>query len=187
MELKTKKIEIDDPLNDEVERLLDTLFPAEEHYPMEWLKAWAQRDMTDYFAFFDGEAFLGFYYGFHTDTMVYGLYLAIDPALQSKGYGTAIIRLLRERFGSRNIAFCVEPLDEDAPNMEQRKMRLKLYERLGFRLTGYSSRAPERYWVLSDKGEAFRNEEFEKLLLELFGGWVHPQVVKDVDTTRQYY
>lgn len=187
MELTSRRIEIDDPLNDEVERLLDTLFPAEEHYPMEWLKAWAQRDMTDYFGFFDGNRFLGFYYGFHTDTMVYGLYLAIDPALQSKGYGTAIIGLLRERFGSRDIAFCVEPLDEDAPNTEQRKMRLKLYERLGFRLTGYSSRAPERYWVLSDKGEAFRNEEFEKLLLELFGGWVHLQVVKDVDTTRQYY
>ena len=186
MEIIFQKITPESPLNRDVERLLDQVFPADERFPMEWLREQAARDLTDYYAIFDGDQFVGFYYGFHSDAILYGLYLAIDPGLQSKGYGTAIINRLKEVYGGRDVVFCIEPLDEDCPNPEQRKRRFRLYERLGFRLTGYSYFAPERYWVMSDKGPAFRNESFEALLRELSPEAGKVEIRRDVDLDRQY-
>ena len=44
---------------------------------------------------------------------------------------------MRRHAAGRTVVLEIEPLDDDAPNIEQRRRRLAFYERGGFALTGY--------------------------------------------------
>lgn len=160
----------------EVKRLLQISFPEEEQYSMGQLFRWSMKKTGDFFAFLDGDRVIGFTMCFHTEKMVFGLFLAIDPELRSKGYGTAILKGLEERFHGTEITFHIEAPDEPAPNQEQRIRRLKLYERLGYRYTGYSFVDDSRYWIMSDRGENFDKDAYLELFRTVSGGRMVPEL-----------
>jgi len=63
------------------------------------------------------------------------LFLAIAPDMQGKGYGSAILTALQEKYGA--VELNVEPLLESAPNYPQRLRRFAFYKKNGFQDTGY--------------------------------------------------
>ena len=180
MELKIIKVEPDSPLNEKVDRLLNKVFPKTERYSMDELKFWSTFDTVEYKAFLDGNTFVGFYYIFQTEKMIWGLYLAVEPSLQSKGYGSAVIKQYMQLFADKEIVFGIEVPDENADNAEQRIRRLKLYERHGLNHTGYSYFIDsDKYWLMSSKGKDFDKEEFLKLYGFLTGGKDSIELIKE--------
>ncbi|RJF41450.1 GNAT family N-acetyltransferase [Actinomyces sp. 2119] len=94
--------------------------------------------------------FAGFTYTVQTSEVVFLLFLAVDEALQGRGYGSQILGDVLERAGRRPVVLEIEPLDPGASNIGQRYRRLAFYQRHGLRLTGYDVvEGAQRYSVLS--------------------------------------
>ncbi|HJJ49085.1 MAG TPA: GNAT family N-acetyltransferase [Methanocorpusculum sp.] len=71
-----------------------------------------------------------------TDEFAYFLYLAVAEECRGKGFGTAAMKFIGTEFASHCIFFSVETPSEKADNQEQRLARIRLYERLGYRISG---------------------------------------------------
>ena len=119
----------------QVRRLLAEAFPPAELIP-EWvMNALALRRSFDFTAYFDPEepsGFCGVTFTIHSDDLLFVVFLATNPALRSRGYGTRILDQLKERFPGFAIALEIEPMTTDASNFHQRERRLAFYQRNGF-------------------------------------------------------
>ncbi len=150
------------PDYDKVVELFNEAFPDYELYPIWIMRLMALRKGVDFLAFYDGDEFVGINYGACTDRLYFGLYIAIVHDKRSGGYGTQIIDMMRKRYSGKEYAFNIEVIDESADNIEQRKKRLKLYERIGFHLTDYVIiDAGEPYSIMTDR-ETLDVAEYKK-------------------------
>ena len=161
-----------------VVQLFNDSFPEYELFPMWLMRIMAFRKCVDFFAFYDGDEFIGIHYGIRTDKLAFGLFLAVRPEIRSGGYGTEIITLMRKEFDGREYTFNIEVIDEKADNIKQRKRRLKLYEELGFHLTDYVIiESGEPYSIMTDR-ETLNIEEYKKAVSKLSFGLVRPKIQK---------
>ncbi len=84
----------------------------------------------------DGDKRIGLLYVLECRDLVYIYYLAVDPGLQGRGYGSEILRKVREDHPGCRLALSCEAPDDAAENNGQRLERISFYERNGFRDTG---------------------------------------------------
>ena len=104
-------------------------------------------------------------------------YLAILPEKQGRGYGTAVIRLLRERYPDRSIIIDIEDDAVPSDNPEQRIRRRAFYERLGFsampfRLTIFG--VPS---IILSSGRRYTFEEYTEIFSQVFSSWAVSRLV----------
>lgn len=71
--------------------------------------------------------------------IIYLAFFAISPKHQNKGYGSAILKALKEIYPKNQIALEAESAYENAPNLAQRLRRANFYERIGFTNSGHKS------------------------------------------------
>lgn len=134
----------------QIEGLVRRAFPPSEQQPMDTLLDVAQQDGVDFQAYYDGGTFCGMTYTMQGADMVFVLYLAVSDEIRSRGYGTAILDELKDRFAGKPISLNIEPPDPNADNSAQRQRRLEFYKRNGFRETGfYVEDKDDRYSILS--------------------------------------
>lgn len=119
----------------QMKKLYQTAFPREERLPWWLLRLNARRKGIGLTAFLDGEDFCGFTASATVEGMHFLLFLAVEDSHRGKGYGSRILKLLKEAHDT--VALNVELLEESAPNLAQRKRRLEFYKRNGFFDTGY--------------------------------------------------
>ena len=121
----------------EVIDLYRRAFPSEERIPLWHMRLMSLRRNVRLRAWLDDGALVGLTYTVSRPTMLWLFYFAVNDAVRSRGYGSRILSHLRQEAEGRTIVLEIEPLDDDAPNIEQRRRRLAFYERGGFALTGY--------------------------------------------------
>lgn len=119
-----------------VETLINTLFPESERIPMGFLLSRAEKDFVDFLACYDKDEFVGFTYLTTNNGLTFVQYLAIDSAVQSKGYGSMILSQIKTRYPNNKIALNLQVLDEGAENSEQRIKRRAFYEKNDYKDTG---------------------------------------------------
>lgn len=151
----------------DVERLLTAAFPAYELVPYSFLTEQARRDEVSLLAYHDDGQFCGFVFMIEGVDMAYVLYLAVDETLRSKGYGARILADVSERCAGKTLMLDIEPIDEAAPNLEQRKRRREFYLRNGFEPTGYTVCFEDDVYEALCKGPGFDPERFCSLINEL--------------------
>ena len=152
-------IEITKSFNDmeSVVALNNEAFPEEEREEIDNFIEYAEEGICDFLAVYDGERFIGFTLLAVNAGTAYLCYFAVDSILRSKGYGSKILSLLKDRYKDKQIVLDLERTDEDSCNMEQRISRKDFYLRNGFNETGF---------VLSYSGMTFEvlfyGKEFDK-------------------------
>ena len=120
---------------EKVRQLYHSAFPKEERIPWPLVRLNALRKNIDLTAFLDGDTFCGFTYSVTSGDLHFLLFFAVDDALRSKGYGSAILSVLKESYPT--VVLNIEPLVADAPNLQQRQHRYGFYRHNGFFDTGY--------------------------------------------------
>ena len=83
-----------------------------------------------------GKRAVGYLIVLFTDDIAYFLHLAVAKECRGKGFGSSAMKFLNERFASHLVFFSVETPSEKAENQQQRLARIRLYERLGYRISG---------------------------------------------------
>lgn len=179
MSLKTETITKTSRFWNDVNRLAKEAFPPKEYLsPADTLEL-AKIVNLDFLALVDGEKFAGYMVVQTYKNLAYLFFLAVDGKCRSKGYGSEAIRLFKEKYPAKNHAVDIEMMEENAPNVAQRKSRRNFYLRNGFKVTGlFLNYLGENYEVLSleddfDKAgfkemmgtielDGFKSEFFEK-------------------------
>lgn len=145
-------------------KLLKTAFPRSEQIPVWILQLLAFRKDVNFRAFYDEDQFCGVLYTAEDDKYIFVLYLAVHAKVQSKGYGSMILRWL-QKHSSKNIVLNVEAENPSAENANQRENRIRFYCRNGITDTGYLFQdAGETYSVLASDCNSFIPQEYERLL-----------------------
>ncbi|MBQ7249921.1 MAG: GNAT family N-acetyltransferase [Bacilli bacterium] len=116
-----------------VRDLYEASFPEEERPPFDFLFDLKDNDL---YAVIDQGNPIGLVDLAAYEDLVYVFFLAIDPAYQKKGYGTGALKHVCEWFKTKRIYLCIEALDIEAANYEQRVRRLAFYQKCGFAPAG---------------------------------------------------
>ena len=155
---------------EKVRQLYMTAFPKEERIPWPLVRLNTLRKDISLTAYLDGDTFCGFTYSVTCGGLYMPLFFAIDAPLRSKGYGSAVLSLLKETYGT--VVLNIEPLVEDAPNLPERHHRYGFYRHNGFIDTGYHVwEVGGMFRILSTKPD-LDIEAYQKLFLKLtFGLW----------------
>ena len=159
-----------------VENLIKILFPPEEQNSIDYLLQLAKNPMVHFWAYYCEDVFCGMTYVVESDDTLFGLYLAVSPEFQSKGCGTAIINDTKASFPGKDLVIHVEDPNQTAPNQEQRRRRIKLYEKLGFKDTGYRINGTDTVFCLMSTADCFKIESYMKLMHDYSYGEYTPQV-----------
>ena len=75
----------------------------------------------------------GFVYLAHNSKIVFVMFFAVDKTLRSKGYGSAILQEIQNKYPNKKIIISIEPCDSKCPDIELRKRRKDFYMRSGYK------------------------------------------------------
>ncbi|MCL2526225.1 MAG: GNAT family N-acetyltransferase [Coriobacteriia bacterium] len=153
----------------QVKHLLETQFPKDEQIPLRLLLARAKKDNVYFKAYYDAQQLIGFVYYIVWQDMTYGLFLAVDPSAQSKGYGAQILQSIRTLYPDNRFVLNIETLDEHASNYEQRIRRRAFYLRLGAEPTGFIVREAGVDYECLTIGGSISAEEFKAITRQFYG------------------
>ena len=160
----------------EIKKLYKHAFPRSERVPFFFFFRFSKRRDISLTAFCDGGSFCGFSYSVESDTLFLVLYLAVSKEVRGQGYGGKILSYLKETHPDKTVVLHIEPLDESAPNIEERKSRLNFYLKNGFINTGYFvEEVGGRFLILSQKPEV-DYREYSQIFHRLSGGTVSGKI-----------
>ena len=151
-------------------------FPSEERMPFPAMVAMSKLWHTDFLEFYDGDTLCGFVYLAHNRKLVFIMFLAVDEVLRSKGYGSAILHEIQNRYPDKKIIVSIEPCDAAASDLALRARRKAFYSRNGYRETGYRMRlSGVEQEILICNGE-FNKKEFRLFFALYSNGTVWPKI-----------
>lgn len=134
MEIRAEKVKLNSA---EIKRLYLDAFPREERMPFPMMVAMSKLWNTEFWGFYDGETLCGLTYLAFNGKILFVMFLAVNESLRSKGYGSAILQEIKNRYPGKKIIITIESCDELVPDIEMRKRRKEFYLRNGFKETGY--------------------------------------------------
>ncbi len=166
----------------DVESVYRAVFPKDEQLPM-WFLFWrAKKAGIDFIKFVDDKTFVGFAYTIKHHDLLYVFYLAVDPKLHSKGYGSKILDYIEKNHPGYRLALELEDPDQLADNSEQRHRRKSFYLKNGFESTGIKTREGKVVYELLSKNGTCSISEFAALMRHysglLFSRYLKPHIVK---------
>ena len=117
-----------------IQAIYEDAFPENERIHFEVFVGIADEGLFDLFSIVDGEIPVGLITSVPIDEKyVYILYLATDSQYRGMGYGSKTLDYLRENDCKDKVLLaCIEALNPDAENYDERKARARFYEKNGF-------------------------------------------------------
>ena len=152
-----------------LKELYQKAFPKDERLPLWILKIKSKRKSEFFYSIYDEEKFIGLIYLINNDNITYVLYLAIDSNNRGKGYGSIVLDKIKEESGQESVVLCIEEIDSNADNYEQRIKRKKFYEKNGFRETGYKNKEGKRFYEILTYGKKHEKQKYEKMMKNVWG------------------
>lgn len=178
MKLNTEKITKESRFWQQINSLAKEAFPPEEYLAPDKLVEMSMTDLLDFLALTDDDAFIGFMVVQTHENLSYLFFLAIDPSLRAKGYGSRAIEVLRLLYPDKKQVVDFEMQDETASNNEQRIKRRRFYLKNGYKETGlFLSYLGVNYEVFCMDSD-FEAQEFKDMMKEIRVEGFEPEYFK---------
>lgn len=175
MRIRNQKVKLK---NADVKNIYFDSFPKNERMPFFMMVAMSKLWNTEFLAFYDGNTLCGFVYLAHNKKIVFVMFLAVDKTLRSKGYGSAILQDIQNKYPDKKIIISLEPCDKDAPDIELRARRKDFYIRNGYRETGYMMKLNDiAQEIIINNGE-FDKKQFRTFFAIYSNGTMCPKIWK---------
>lgn len=169
---------IDIKKNKKVTKLYNEAFPKDERIPIWLLKILARKNKAKFYGIYDNEKFVGLVYNIFYKDIVFVFYLAIDKATRGQGYGTKVLDSIKEKYKNYRIILCIEPVDENSDNYEQRVKRKNFYLKNGFKDSNYTIKEKNIIYEMLYYNENVILQEFQELMKNYFGKVVYSYFYK---------
>lgn len=149
-----------------VRRLYLSAFPKIERHPVMELFSASAKGQTEFLQFTEDGVFIGLAYMIVRGNVAFLLYFAVDDSKRNKGYGSAILEVIRKRYGGKDVVLLIESLHEECGNMDIRIRRKGFYLRNGFRDTGLiqSSYGGEANYDILNTRDQFSKDAYMNML-----------------------
>lgn len=108
--------------------------------------------------------------------MIFIMFLAVDESLRTKGYGSAILKEIKNRYPDKKIMVSIEPCDDSAPDIEVRKRRKAFYRKNGYGETGYMIKLSGVVQEIMITNGDFDKKEFLLFFIFYSNGTVWPKI-----------
>lgn len=108
--------------------------------------------------------------------MIFIMFLAVDESLCTKGYGSAILKEIKNRYPDKKIMVSIEPCDDSAPDIEVRKRRKAFYRKNGYSETGYMIKLSGVVQEIMITNGDFDKKEFLLFFIFYSNGTVWPKI-----------
>ena len=178
MQIRNQKVKLK---NTDVKDIYFDSFPKNERMPFLMMVAMSKLWNTEFLGFYDGDTLCGFVYLAHNSKIVFVMFFAVDKTLRSKGYGSAILQDIQNKYPDKKIIISIEPCDNDAPDMELRTRRKDFYMRNGYHETGYMMKLNGIVQeIIISKGE-FDKKKFRTFLAVYSNGTMWPRIWKQTE------
>ena len=162
----------------DVKRIYFESFPKSERMPFPLMVAMSKLWNTDFLGFYEEDTLCGFIYLAHNRKIVFVMFFAVDAALRSKGFGSAILQEIQKKYPTKKIIISIEPCDETAPDIEIRKKRKAFYLRNEYKETGYMIKlAGVVQEIIIANGE-FNKSQFKRFFVLYSNGTMWPRIWK---------
>ena len=149
-----------------VRRLYLTAFPKIERHPVMELFSASYKGRAEFLQFTEAGEFIGLAYMIVRGSVAFLLYLAVDDSKRNKGYGSAILDVIRKRYDGKDVVLLIESLHEQCDNMDIRIRRKGFYLRNGFKDTGLiqASFGGEANYDILNTSKQFSKEAYRYML-----------------------
>lgn len=164
MDLYMKKITIDFEEIDKWEEINNNAFPKEERMEIKQMQDLITENIFEIWAFYDKDEFVGYCVVITDEKVAYIFFLAIDSDKRSMGYGSEGLSLIKEQYSNCQVVVDLEAIEEEVPNIAQRKTRKKFYLRNGFHETLYYLKYRGMNMEVLCASEFFDKDIFQHLL-----------------------
>ena len=108
--------------------------------------------------------------------MIFIMFLAVDESLRTKGYGSAILKEIKNRYPDKKIMVSIEPCNDSAPDIEVRKRRKAFYRKNGYGETGYMIKLSGVVQEIMITNGDFDKKEFLLFFIFYSNGTVWPKI-----------
>lgn len=108
--------------------------------------------------------------------MIFIMFLAVDESLRTKGYGSAILKEIKNRYPDKKIMVSIDPCDDSAPDIEVRKRRKAFYRKNGYGETGYMIKLSGVVQEIMITNGDFDKKEFLLFFIFYSNGTVWPKI-----------
>lgn len=161
-----------------VQTLYEASFPLDEQVPFEILLEQSKNDISDMYAIFDKDVFVGMLCTVYDADIVFLWYLAVEKSLQGQGYGSQILRDVANIFTSQRLILNIEEVDMHVIETVKRK---QFYVNNGYKESDFKT---EEYGVvyemLSYRGKV-TYAEYEHMMRKYSGDEVFERIYKLVE------
>ena len=167
--------------NADVKNIYFDSFSKKERMPFLMMAAMSKLWNTEFLGFYDEDILCGFAYLAHNSKIVFVMFLAVDKTLRSKGYGSAILQDIQNKYPEKKIIVSIEPCDKDAPDIGLRLRRKDFYIRNGYKETGYMMRLNGIVQEIIISNGEFDKKQFRAFFAAYSNFTVWPKIWKKTD------
>ena len=160
--LKELPSEFNDVKN--LEKINYESFPIEERLEINKLLEMANTDLFSLYLAYEDKKLVGFILLAVNKPSIYIFLFAIDKSVRSKGYGSTVLRYIKELYPEYQIVLDLERINENSPNIKQRISRKNFYIRNGYFETGYFMDYNDVEFEVLCNDHNFNQDSFTKLL-----------------------
>ena len=175
MKIRNEKVKL---RNADVKHVYVDSFPKNERMPFPMMVAMSKLWNTDFLGFYEGDTLCGLVYLAHNSKIVFVMFLAVDKTLRSKGYGSAILQEIQNKYPNKKIIISIEPCDQKCPDIELRKRRKDFYMRNGYKETGYLMKLNSVVQEIIIINGEFNKKQFRTFFALYSNGTVWPRIWK---------
>ena len=158
----------------DIKRIYFDAFPKNERMPFFMMVLMSKLWNTQFLSFYDGDIPCGFIYFAVNRKMIFIMFLAVDESLRTKGYGSAILKEIKNRYPDKMVS--IEPCDDSAPDIEVRKRRKAFYRKNGYGETGYMIKLSGVVQEIMITNGDFDKKEFLLFFIFYSNGTVWPKI-----------
>ena len=173
MQLDIKKVKLS---SHNIKRIYFDAFPKNERMPFLLMVLMSKLWNTQFWGFYDGDTPCGFAYFAVNRKLLFLMFLAVDNSLRSKGYGSAILAEIRDKYPDKKLIVSIEPCEDTAPDIEVRKRRKNFYRRSGYCESGYMMKLNGTVQEVLIANGRFRKNEFRLFFILYSNGTVWPKI-----------
>ena len=131
--MNKKYLKLDQTIKNDISSLYLSAFPDNERPPLDYFyKAINRYESNVVIGYYDKNDFIGFVYLTYYKDIIYVVYFAISEEKRNKGYGSFILKDIKDCNPNYTILLCYEEVDEKYSDYELRKRRENFYKRNGF-------------------------------------------------------
>lgn len=175
MQIRMEKVRLN---STEIKRIYFESFPKKERMAFPMMVAMSKLWNTEFLGFYDGNTLVGFVYLAHNGKIVFIMFLAVDKALRSKGYGSAILQDIQNKYPEKKIIISIEPCDKDAHDIELRIRRKDFYMRNRYQETGYMMKLNGIVQEIIISNGEFDKKQFRTFFAVYSNGTMWPRIWK---------